>query len=281
MPEPRTGGHHLEAVGVSVGYSAAAPVLTATDLSIPPGRVTALIGSNGSGKSTLLRTLARALEPLAGQVLLDGADIARMPRRHLARALSILPQSPAAPEGLTVRDLCRFGRHPHRGFLSRETEEDRRAVEAAIGAAHLEELADRDLDELSGGQRQRAWIALCLAQDSPVMLLDEPTTYLDIAHQIEVLDLLRELNHTAGTTVVMVLHDLNQAAQYADHVVAVADRRVHAAGPPAEVLTPETVRAVFGIDSVVVAHPVTGSPLCLPLSRPGRSPAGQAGDLIG
>jgi len=259
--------HQLTASSLAVGYRPDQPVLTLEELAIPRGGITALIGSNGSGKSTLLRTIARALDPLAGVVSLDGDDIAHVPRRQLATTLSLLPQSPTAPEGLTVRQLCEFGRHPHRGFFSRATDADRAAVADALAAAHLEALADERLEELSGGQRQRAWIAMCLAQQTPIMLLDEPTTFLDIAHQIEVLDLLHELNRTSGTTIVMVLHDLNHAAQYADHVIAVAGGGVHSLGRPGEVFSTETLREVFDVEAVVVPHPVTGAPLCLPVPR--------------
>ncbi|WP_022887280.1 ABC transporter ATP-binding protein [Glaciibacter superstes] len=273
MAEPT---HHLTAASLAVGYSPSRPVLTLDDLAIPTGRITTLIGSNGSGKSTLLRTIARALDPLGGVVSLDGDDIAHVPRRQLATILSLLPQSPTAPEGLTVRQLCEFGRHPHRGFLKRSTDADRTAVDNALAAAHLEELSGQRLDELSGGQRQRAWIAMCLAQQTPIMLLDEPTTFLDIAHQLEVLDLLHELNRTTGTTIVMVLHDLNHAAQYSDHVIAVADGGVHSRGRPAEVFTTETLREVFDVEAVVIPHPVTGAPLCLPLPRASNAAAPNA-----
>ncbi|MDG4797076.1 ABC transporter ATP-binding protein [Micromonospora sp. WMMD1082] len=257
----------LEARRLSVGYHPGNPILDGVDLTIPPGRITALIGANGSGKSTLLRTLGNALPPLRGQVLLDGTDLRAIPRRRIARTVSMLPQQPVAPEGITVRGLSEFGRHPHRGFLTRERPEDRAIVEQSLAAAGLDDLADRTLDSLSGGQRQRAWISMALAQDTPVMLLDEPTTYLDIAHQLEVLDLLADLNRRRGTAIVMVVHDLNQAAHYAHHVVAVHSGRVHATGTPHEVLTEQLVKEVFGVGSVVIDHPVTHAPLVLPLPR--------------
>ncbi|GII57766.1 iron-dicitrate ABC transporter ATP-binding protein [Planotetraspora thailandica] len=264
MPDHH-GAHGLGARGLSTGYGSAV-VLGDVTLDVPEGRITALIGANGCGKSTLLRTLGRALDPLGGTVLLDGEDIATRPRRAVARLLALLPQSPLAPEGLTVRELCGFGRHPHRGMFSRDTADDQAAVAHALTAAGLDDLADVPLHRLSGGQRQRAWIAMALAQETPIMLLDEPTTYLDIAHQLDVLNLLAELNQTQGRTVVMVLHDLNQAAQYAHHLIAVAGGRVHATGSPDELLTPELIRAVFGVEAVVVPHPVTGTPLCLPIA---------------
>jgi ABC-type cobalamin/Fe3+-siderophores transport system ATPase subunit len=265
--------HALEARALSVGYAVGEPILRQLDLGILPGQITALIGANGSGKSTLLRTLGQAIPPLGGSVLLDGKNIAATSRKRVSQVLSLLPQSPVSPDGLTVRELCEFGRHPHRGFLRRATDEDRDAVDRALDAAQLGAIAEQSLDTLSGGQRQRAWIAMALAQQTPIMLLDEPTTYLDIAHQVEVLELLRALNRDAGTTIVMVLHDLNQAAHYAHNVVAVADGGIHASGPPAEVFTPGLIRAVFGVSAVVVPHPVTGGPLCLPLAERELDPA--------
>lgn len=266
----------LAAHALSVGHHPSAAVLDHVDLAIPPGHITALIGANGSGKSTLLRTLAGSIPPIRGEVTLDGVPLSAVPRRALARTVSMLPQQPVAPEGISVRGLIEFGRHPHRGFLRRESAHDRVVVHDALVAAGLVDLAERPLDELSGGQRQRAWIAMSLAQDTPVMLLDEPTTYLDIAHQLEVLDLLADLNERHGTTIVMVLHDLNHAAHFAHHIVAVHRGRVHATGAPTAVLTEDLVREVFGVGSVVVDHPVTAAPLCLPLPR--TAPARASGD---
>ncbi|GIH22643.1 Fe(3+)-citrate import ATP-binding protein YfmF [Acrocarpospora phusangensis] len=257
--------HRLGARDLTTGYGATV-VLGDVTVDIPESRITALIGANGCGKSTLLRTLGRALDPLGGTVLLDGKDIAAEPRRSVARLLALLPQTPTAPETLTVRELCGFGRHPHRGLFSRDTPQDHAAVAYALTAAGLDDLAEHPLHRLSGGQRQRAWIAMALAQETPIMLLDEPTTYLDIAHQLDVLNLLADLNRTEGRTVVMVLHDLNQAAQYAHHLIAVADGGVHATGTPADLLTPDLIRTVFGVEAVVIPHPVTGTPLCLPIS---------------
>lgn len=255
----------LRAASLTLGY-AEATVLDNVTATIPDGRITALIGANGSGKSTLLRALARIIRPSEGTVYLDGKAIAEMPARAIARLLALLPQTPVAPEGLTVRQLCRFGRHPHKGVLSRTGREDERIVEKALADTGLADLADRGLDRLSGGQRQRAWIAMALAQETPLLLLDEPTTYLDIAHQFEVLELLKRLNAEQGRTIVMVVHDLNHAAQYAHHIIAVAGGGIHAAGNPAELLTPDLIRTVFGIDALVMPHPVTGTPLCLPLA---------------
>src|SRR3712207_318546 len=211
--------------------------------------------------------MSRLLAPREGQVLLDGRAVHRMPAKELARTLGLLPQSPLAPEGITVADLGGRGRHPHQGIFSRWNREDDAAVAAALEATQTADLAERAVDELSGGQRQRVWIAMALAQQTDLLLLDEPTTFLDVSHQIEVLDLLTDLNRTRGTTVVMVLHDLNLAARYADHLVALAAGRVHAAGGPAQVLTEESVRAVFGLDSRVVVDPTSGKPLMLPIGR--------------
>lgn len=258
--------NRLYARDLKLGYGNLA-ILEQIAIDIPDGKITALIGANGSGKSTLLRALGRVLDPQGGSVFLDGKAIATLPRKEVARTMAMLPQSPISPEGLTVRELCRFGRHPHKALLSRSSAHDEAVVGAALSAAGLEDLAERPLDRLSGGQRQRAWIAMALAQETPILLLDEPTTFLDIAHQIEVLQLLRTLNRTSGRTVVMVLHDLNQAAQYADHLIAVADGAIHATGKPEDLLTPELVRHVFGIEAVVVPHPVDNSPLCLPIAQ--------------
>jgi iron complex transport system ATP-binding protein len=211
--------------------------------------------------------MSRLLSPRAGQVLLDGRAVHRLPAKELARTLGLLPQSPIAPEGITVADLVGRGRHPHQGIFSRWSREDDAAVAAALEATQTTALAERPVDELSGGQRQRVWIAMALAQQTDLLLLDEPTTFLDVSHQIEVLDLLTDLNRARGTTIVMVLHDLNMAARYADHLVALTSGRVHAAGTPADVLTEATVRAVFGLDCRVIVDPTSGAPLMLPIGR--------------
>jgi iron complex transport system ATP-binding protein len=211
--------------------------------------------------------MSRLLSPRAGQVLLDGRAVHRLPAKELARTLGLLPQSPIAPEGITVADLVGRGRHPHQGMFSRWSREDDAAVAAALEATQTTALAERPVDELSGGQRQRVWIAMALAQQTDLLLLDEPTTFLDVSHQIEVLDLLTDLNRARGTTIVMVLHDLNMAARYADHLVALTAGRVHAAGTPADVLTEATVRAVFGLDCRVIVDPTSGAPLMLPIGR--------------
>jgi iron complex transport system ATP-binding protein len=258
--------HLLVASGLTAGYDNT-EILHALDLTIPPGKITVIVGANACGKSTFLRTLSRLIAPSKGQVLLDGKSIHRTPSRELARTLGLLPQSPIAPEGITVADLVSRGRHPHQSLFSRWTRQDDEAVDRALEATKTFDLAERPIDELSGGQRQRVWIAMALAQQTEILLLDEPTTFLDINHQIEVLDLLTDLNSTRGTTVVMVLHDLNLAARYADHLVAIADGRVHISGTPEEVLTEETVRHVFGLDSRVISDPTSGRPIMLPIGR--------------
>lgn len=262
--------HQLSAEGVTLGYGDRA-VVRSLDLALPPGAVTVVVGANASGKSTLLRALSRLLRPQEGRVLLDGKDLHRLPTRRVARTLGLLPQSPLAPEGIVVADLVARGRNPHHGLLARWSAEDDEAVAAALAATGTTDLADRPVDELSGGQRQRVWIAVALAQQADVLLLDEPTTYLDISHQIDVLDLLLDLNRTQGTTIAMVLHDLNLAARYADRLVATADGEVVAAGDPVEVLTEEVVERVFGMESRVVEDPVSGKPLVLPLGRHHRA----------
>ena len=261
-----TGAHTLKAEGLSLGYRDRL-VVSDLDLAVPPGKVTAIVGANACGKTTLLRSMSRLLAPRAGHVLLDGKQVHRMPAKALARTLGLLPQSPIAPEGIAVADLVGRGRHPHQSVFSRWSTQDDEAVAAALEATDTVELADRPVDELSGGQRQRVWIAMALAQQTDVLLLDEPTTFLDVSHQVEVLDLLTDLNQRRGTTIVMVLHDLNLAARYADTLVALAGGRVHAVGTPAEVLTEDCVRAVFGLDSRVIADPTSGAPLMLPLGR--------------
>ncbi|MFD0373127.1 ABC transporter ATP-binding protein [Streptomyces sp. NPDC127114] len=234
------------------------------DLVIPDGKVTVIVGPNACGKSTTLRALGRLLRPRGGAVLLDGEELAKVPTKRIAQKIGLLPQTPVAPEAITVADLVARGRQPHQAWWKQWSEEDERAVVDAMARTDVSALSHRSVDELSGGQRQRVWIAMALAQETDLLLLDEPTTYLDIAHQVEVLDLVRRLNRARGRTVVVVLHDLNQAARYADHLVAMKSGRVVAEGPPSEVVTADLVREVFGLDSVVVPDPVTGSPLVVP-----------------
>lgn len=251
-----------------VGYEGRT-VLDGLDLDLPADTFTVIVGPNACGKSTLLRTMARLLTPRRGAVLLDGAAIRDLPTRDVARRLGVLPQSPLVPEGITVADLVGRGRQPYQRWWRQWSAEDGRAVEEAMRLADVGALADRAVDTLSGGQRQRVWIAMTLAQDTDALLLDEPTTFLDLAHQVEVLDLLHRLRAERGRTVVAVLHDLNQAARYADHLVAMRGGVVVAAGRPREILTADLVRDVFGLDCVVVPCPVSGAPLVVPaLTQP-------------
>ncbi len=242
-------------------------VVDALSTVIPEGRVTMIVGANACGKSTLLRGLARLLKPASGAVTLDGKDIHRRPAREVARTLGLLPQHPTSPDGITVRDLVGRGRYPHQGVFRSWSQDDARAVQDALTATETLELASRNVDELSGGQRQRVWIAMALAQETEVLLLDEPTTYLDLAHQVEVLDLITDLNRRRGTTVAIVLHDLNLAARYADHVIALKAGRIVAEGTAPEVVTERLVRDVFGLESRIVPDPVSGTPLVIPLGR--------------
>jgi iron complex transport system ATP-binding protein len=239
-------------------------VLDGLDLELPGDAFTVIVGPNACGKSTLLRTMARLLTPRRGTVLLDGTAIRELPTREVARRLGVLPQSPLVPEGVTVADLVGRGRQPYQRWWRQWSEQDSAAVDRAMTLADVATLADRPVDTLSGGQRQRVWIAMTLAQDTEALLLDEPTTFLDLAHQVEVLDLLHRLRAERGGTVVAVLHDLNQAARYADHLIAMRAGAVVAAGPPREILTVDLVREVFGLDCVVVPCPVTGAPLVVP-----------------
>ncbi|MGX1315599.1 ABC-type cobalamin/Fe3+-siderophores transport system ATPase subunit/ABC-type enterobactin transport system permease subunit [Streptomyces calvus] len=261
-----TASHTLATDDLTLGYGDRT-VIEGLDLTLAAGRITVIVGANACGKSTLLRSMSRLLVPRAGRVVLDGKEVHRTPAKELARTLGLLPQSPVTPDGITVLDLVGRGRHPHQRAFSRWTAQDDAAVAAALEATRTTELVERSVDELSGGQRQRVWIAMALAQQTDLLLLDEPTTFLDISHQIEVLDLLTDLNRSRGTTIVMVLHDLNLAARYADRLVALAAGRLHAAGTPEEVMTEETVRTVYGMDSRVIEDPVSGKPLVLPIGR--------------
>jgi iron complex transport system ATP-binding protein len=242
-------------------------VVDGLSVEIPEGKVTMIVGANACGKSTLLRGLSRLLKPATGTVTLNGKDIHSRPARELARTLGLLPQHPTAPDGITVRDLVGRGRYPHQGFFRSWSEKDDAAVQRALEATETLALAGRNVDELSGGQRQRVWIAMALAQETDVLLLDEPTTYLDLAHQVEVLDLVTDLNRQRGTTVAIVLHDLNLAARYADNVIAMKGGAVVAVGSPLEVVTEGLVRSVFGLESRVIPDPVSGTPLIIPIGR--------------
>lgn len=256
----------LSAAGLCLGYDDR-PVVHDLDLALPDGRVTAIVGANGCGKSTLLRGLARLLRPSSGTVLLDGRSIHHQSSREVAKTLGLLPQNSVAPDGLTVVDLVGRGRHPRQGPLRRWSTADDAAVARALELTDTLDLAHRPVDQLSGGQRQRVWIAMALAQETDLLLLDEPTTFLDVAHQIEVLDLLVDLNAARGATIVMVLHDLNVAGRYADHLVALRGGRVVAAGPPSDIVTPGLMREVFGLRAQVIEDPVSHTPLVVPLGR--------------
>ena len=241
-----------------------APVLHEIDVVLPPGRVTALVGPNGSGKSTLLRTFARILRPERGSVLLDGRELHALPTREIARRLALLPQRTEPVAGVTVRALVELGRQPHLGRFGTLRRADREAIDWALASCELTHMADRVVDLLSGGERQRAWLALALAQRTPLLLLDEPTTYLDVRHALEVLALVRRLNRDHGLTVCWVLHDLNGAVAHSDHMVCLREGRVVAQGPPAELITSDLVRDVFGVRADIVADARTGLPVCLP-----------------
>lgn len=257
----------LVAESVSLGYDRRR-VVDDLDLVLPGGRVTVIVGANGCGKSTLLRGLGRLLRPTSGQVTLDGADIWKLSPRQMASIVGLLPQQPVAPDGITVADLVARGRYPHQGLFRRWSSGDDEIVAGAMAATGTADLADRTVEELSGGQRQRAWIAMSLAQQPRILLLDEPTTFLDVAHQIEVLDLLVGLNRADGSTVAMVLHDLNLAARYADHLVVMKAGRILQQGPPDAVMEARLVREAFGLDSLVIPDPVTGRPLVVPRGTP-------------
>ncbi|OEF97398.1 ABC transporter ATP-binding protein [Desulfuribacillus alkaliarsenatis] len=242
-------------------------VIDNLDLVIPPGKVTVFIGSNGCGKSTLLKSIARLLKPVGGAVVLDGKDISKTSTKQVAKKMSILPQGPTAPQELTVFQLVKLGRYPHQNWFNQWTEEDEHYVRDALRITQLDHLAERAVESLSGGQRQRAWIAMTLAQNTDLILLDEPTTFLDLNHQVEVLDILFELNRKQKRTIVMVLHDLNLAARYADHMVAVANKTVVACGVPEKIMNVELIQKVFCMDCLVSKDPLFGTPMCIPFGK--------------
>ncbi len=257
--EPR-----LAARGLSAGYPGRR-VIEGLDLEFAPGRITMIIGANACGKSTLLSVLARVTSPSAGRIELDGADVSTIPRRQFARSVGLLPQHPVAPDGLTVGELVSRGRYPHRGLFQRWSALDTNRVDDAMVKTGIAGLADRPLGDLSGGQRQRVWIAMALAQEPQILLLDEPTTFLDLSHQIEVLDLLRDLNRSDGTTIVVVLHELNLAARYADDLIIMNHGAVVAHGAPGDVLTSAVVAEAFDLDALVIPDPLTSTPLVIPV----------------
>ncbi|MGZ0051563.1 ABC transporter ATP-binding protein [Brevibacillus gelatini] len=248
---------------LDIGYGELS-IVKNLNISIPSGKITALVGANGSGKSTILKTLARIMKPSGGQVFLDGKSIHQQSTKEVAKQLAILPQNPTAPDGLTVSELVTYGRFPHQKGFGSLTKEDKEIVQWAISMTGMSDFYDRPVDQLSGGQRQRAWIAMALAQGTDILFLDEPTTFLDMAHQLEVLKLLQKLNEEEKRTIVMVVHDLNHATRYAQHMVAISRGTVMAEGTPAEVMTPEMLRKVFNIEADILTDPRTGVPLCLP-----------------
>ncbi|MFD8238152.1 ABC transporter ATP-binding protein, partial [Streptomyces albidoflavus] len=275
--------HTLEARDVRIGYDGR-EIVPGLSVKIPPGRFTVIVGPNACGKSTLLRAMARLLAPTSGAVLLDGRPVQQTPTREVASVLGILPQSPVAPEGITVSDLVARGRYPHQGWFRRWTAEDDAAVGAALLSTDVLDLAERPVDELSGGQRQRVWIAMALAQRTDILLLDEPTTFLDVAHQMDVLDLLTDLKRERGVTLVAVLHELNMACRYADHLIAMKQGEVVAEGAPSDIVTEQLVSDVFGMRCSVVPDPASGTPLVGArggpprwVARGGKRPVGPGG----
>ncbi|MCQ0091955.1 ABC transporter ATP-binding protein [Roseovarius sp. M141] len=255
----------LRAENVTLRYEARV-ISRDLSLAVPDGAFTAIVGPNACGKSTLLRALARLLSPERGQVVLDGKAISQMPSREVARLLGLLPQQPIAPDGITVADLVARGRFPHQSFLRQWSPQDQEAVAKALAVTGTADLAERPLADLSGGQRQRVWIAMALAQETPILLLDEPTTFLDIVHQVDLLEMLARLN-AGGRTIVVVLHELNLAFRYADHVVAMRDGAVVAEGPPSDIVSETLMREVFDLSALVMPDPMTGRPMVIPRGK--------------
>lgn len=270
--------------GLSIGYVDRL-IVEDLNLSIPQGKITALVGANGSGKSTILKTMARIMKPRNGTVFLDGKSIHSQSTKEIAKELAILPQNPVAPDGLSVFELISYGRFPHQKGFGSLTKEDKKYIEWALQVTGMVDFYDRPVDQLSGGQRQRAWIAMALAQGTDMLFLDEPTTYLDMAHQLEVLKLLEHLNEEEKRTIVMVVHDLNHATRFAQHMVAIKTGRVVCEGSPSEVMTSEVLREVFGIEADIIPDPRSGVPLCLPYELAGKErkpvkPTAKAGEAI-
>ncbi|MDF2921196.1 MAG: iron-dicitrate transporter ATP-binding protein [Paenibacillaceae bacterium] len=258
--------HLFQAEQVVAGYDHKT-VIHGVSLVIPSNQISVIIGANACGKSTLLKTLARLIKPSSGKVTLDGRPIGKIPPKQLARVVGLLPQSPIVPEGISVADLVGRGRFPHQSLLSGWTKRDYEAVAEAMETMHITELANHNIDELSGGQRQRVWIAMALAQQTDILFLDEPTTFLDITYQVEILDLLTDLNRKQGTTIVMVLHDINLAGRYADHIFALYQGKLVSEGKPSEVITSSLVKDIFGLDCTVIEDPISGSPMVVPKGR--------------
>lgn len=258
--------HVFEANQLVAGYDAKI-ILDHVSLQIPSNQISVIIGANACGKSTLLKTLARLIKPVSGEVLLDGRSIHSIPSKQLARVIGLLPQSPIVPEGITVADLVGRGRFPHQSLFGTWSKKDDEAVAEAMEIMNIVPLANRNIDELSGGQRQRVWIAMALAQQTDILFLDEPTTYLDITYQIEILDLLTDLNRKYGTTIVMVLHDINLSARYADYLFAMRQGKLIAEGKPSEVITSQLIKDVFGLDCTIIQDPVSESPSVVPIGR--------------
>lgn len=258
--------HAFQAEGITAGYENKT-ILHDVSISIPSNKISIIIGANGCGKSTLLKTMARLIKPISGRVTLGGKSIQKIPPKQLARVLGLLPQSPIVPEGITVADLVGRGRFPHQTFLKGWSKKDYEAVGEAMETMKITEFADRHIDELSGGQRQRVWIAMALAQQTDILFLDEPTTFLDITYQVEILDLLTDLNRKYGTTIVMVLHDINLSARYADHIFALHNGKLVAEGQPSEVITSTLIENIFGLHCTVIDDPISGSPSVVPIGR--------------
>ncbi|MCT2534832.1 ABC transporter ATP-binding protein [Aquibacillus koreensis] len=258
--------HIFQAEGIVAGYDDKA-VINKISLEIPSNKINVIIGANACGKSTLLKTLARLIKPTSGKITFDGKSISKIPPKQFARFVGLLPQSPIVPEGITVADLVGRGRFPHQSLFSGWTKEDYEAVAEAMEIMNITELANHHIDELSGGQRQRVWIAMALAQQTDILFLDEPTTFLDITYQVEILDLLTDLNQKRGTTIVMVLHDINLSARYADNIFALCEGKLVAEGEPSEVITSSLIKEIFGLDCTVIEDPISGSPSVVPIGR--------------